>query len=153
MEMHMSLYNDPCCSFKPGLARSLGNLYSLDDFVDTEDDDTPAPSYPALPHSLLPSGPPPPRFGFGYPVPSFQQEVNNNLNSPPAPAHRPARRGNFRPSIPRVPVSGVFTGRHFSRSIPVSGLFFLCFPHVLTSTFPSHLADNFSFFSHTPVLS
>ncbi|XP_058249918.1 cell division cycle 14Aa isoform X1 [Hemibagrus wyckioides] len=105
-------------SFKPGLARSLGNLYSLDDFVDAEDDDTSAPSYPALPPSLLPSGPPPPRFGFGYPIPSFQQEVNNNLNSPPAPARRPARRGNFRPLNPRVPVSGVFAGRHLSRSIP-----------------------------------
>lgn len=119
----MSFINDPCCSFTPGLARSLGNLYSMDHFVDDdEDDDTSAPSYPSLPPSLLPSSPPPPRFGFGYPVPSFQQEVNNNLNNSPAPAHRPAMRGNFRPSNPRGPVPGVLTGRHLSRSIPVSGL-------------------------------
>ncbi|XP_053484344.1 cell division cycle 14Aa isoform X4 [Ictalurus furcatus] len=109
-------------SFKPGLVRSLGNLYSLDDFID-EDRDVSTPSYPSSPppalfspSSLLPSGPPPPRFGFGYPV---RQEVNNNLNNPPAPALRPAMRGGFRPN-PRVPVTGVLTGRHLSRSVPVT---------------------------------
>lgn len=135
-------YNNPCCSFKPGLARSLGNLYSLDHFIDNEDDDTSAPSYPSSPpapfspSSLPISSPRPPRFGFGYPVQGFQQEVNNNLNNPPAPALRPVMRGTFRPN-PRGPVPGVLTGRHLSRSIPVSGLldfffklsFFPSFPH------------------------
>ncbi|XP_046707127.1 cell division cycle 14Aa isoform X2 [Silurus meridionalis] len=110
-------------SLKPGLARSLGNLYSMDDYVDEEDDDRCAPSYPSPPpapfppSSLLPTGPPPPRFGFAYPVPSFQQEVNNNLNNPPASTHRPGMRGAFR-SNPRGPVPGVLMGRHLSRSIP-----------------------------------
>ncbi|KAM9500924.1 cell division cycle 14Aa isoform 1-T1 [Clarias gariepinus] len=98
-------------SFKPGLAHSLGNLYSLDDFPD----DDAAHSYPSpspapfSPSSLRPSGPPPPHFGFGYPVPSFQQEDNNNL--------RPIMRGNFRPN-PRGPAPGALAGRHLSRSIP-----------------------------------
>lgn len=119
----VSVSNNPSRSFKPGLVRSLGNLYSLDDFID-EDRNASTPSYPSSPppalfsaSSLLPSGPPPPRFGFGYPV---RQEVNNNLNNPPAPALRPAMRGGFRPN-PRVPVPGVLTGRHLSRSVPVSG--------------------------------
>ncbi|XP_060777521.1 cell division cycle 14Aa isoform X1 [Neoarius graeffei] len=108
-------------SFKPSLARSLGNLYSLDDFVD--EDDMSTPSYPSpppasfSPSSLLPSGPPPPRFGFGYPIPSFQQEVNSNLSNPPAHALRPVMRGAFRPN-PRVPVPGALASRHLSRSIP-----------------------------------
>lgn len=115
--------NHPSCSFKPSLARSLGNLYSLDDFVDEGDMST--PSYPSpppasfSPSSLLPSGPPPPRFGFGYPIPSFQQEVNSNLSNPPAHALRPVMRGAFRPN-PRVPVPGALASRHLSRSIPVS---------------------------------
>ncbi|TSS97521.1 Dual specificity protein phosphatase CDC14AB [Bagarius yarrelli] len=105
-------------NFKPGLARSLGNLYGLDHFVDDVGNlEVSSPTYPFLPPSLPATGPPPPRFGFGYPVPGFQHEVNNNLNNSPAPARRPATRGNFRPN-PRVPVRSMLTGRHLSRSIP-----------------------------------
>lgn len=89
-----------------------------------EDSDLSTPSYPSPPPAPFspslhhPSSPPPPRFGYGYP--SFQQEVNNNLNNPPALVLRPGMRGNFRPNS-RAPGPGALTGRHLSRSIPVSG--------------------------------
>lgn len=103
------------------MARSLGNLYSPDDFMD-EDSDLSVPSFPSPPAAAfspslhLPSSPPPPRFGYGYP--GFQQEVNNNLNNPLV--LRPGMRGTFRPNL-RASGPDALTGRHLSRSIPVSG--------------------------------
>uniref|UniRef100_W5LJ29 Cell division cycle 14A n=1 Tax=Astyanax mexicanus TaxID=7994 RepID=W5LJ29_ASTMX len=114
-------------SFKPRLARSLGNLYGPDDFQDEEEESESSSSFTPSPSS--PESPPPPRFGFGYPLadprlpspaPNFNPEVNNNLNSPPGPRTvRPMKRAAFGPK--RGPVrSGLrgLTGRPFSRSIP-----------------------------------
>ncbi|XP_062848999.1 cell division cycle 14Aa isoform X2 [Trichomycterus rosablanca] len=110
-------------SFKPRLARSLGNLYSPDSFRD-EDSGVSSASYSTrsplfVPPSVLSTPHPPPAASFGYPALSFQQEPEN-INDPPAPPLRPAKRGTFRPN-PRVPVRpglGRLTGRHLSRSIP-----------------------------------
>ncbi|XP_017538560.1 cell division cycle 14Aa isoform X1 [Pygocentrus nattereri] len=117
-------------SFKPRLARSLGNLYGPDDFQEEDESESSSNFPPSAPAPLpLSSAPPPPRFGFGYPLadprlpppgPNFHPEVNNNLNNPPGPGTvRPMKRAAFSPN--RGPVrSGPrgLTGRPLSRSIP-----------------------------------
>lgn len=121
------------CSLNPRLARSLGNLYGVDNMAESADDDTPTPS--SSPSCAPPAASQIPLspslgLGFGYspsdprlpPSPSYHQEPSNKPSDRPVRPRGPAfSMGPRGPAGPRrAPVRSGLTGRYLSRSIPVS---------------------------------
>lgn len=121
------------CSLNPRLARSLGNLYGVDNMAENADDDAPtpssSPSCAPLAASQI-SHSPSLGLGFGYspsdprlpPTQSYHQEASNKPSDRPVRPRGPAfSMGPRGPAGPRrSPVRSGLTGRYLSRSIPVS---------------------------------
>ncbi|XP_076152055.1 cell division cycle 14Aa isoform X2 [Alosa pseudoharengus] len=120
-------------SLNPRLARSLGNLYGVDNMAENADDDPPTPfastssspscSLAASSSSLSPSL----GLGFGYspgdprlpPTPNYHQASNKPGDRPVRPRVPAFAVGPRGPAGPRrALVRSGLTGRHLSRSIP-----------------------------------